>query len=220
MQAHSRVKCSSLLLMLARSGYIKIILMLVTARQIVKALCSIFYCRLPHQLNSDIRPEFMAEEFAQYLKSNIIKKSFSALYHSSSNGLSKRFIQTVEWTCMQDKRMVFSFIRVCQNFCSYISSFLMPPPMHYQTNCFCIKNCEQVLTFSSQINKDLWPCNLPDMQTIPSNRHILSQVRLLHWFKEKWRDRETKRKKEIERKPICIVLLGNFLSQPLSTHTE
>ena len=52
--------------------------------------------RLPQQIVSDNGPQFVSDQFAQFLKQNGIKHFRSSPYHPSSNGLTERFIQTLK----------------------------------------------------------------------------------------------------------------------------
>ncbi|XP_062606962.1 uncharacterized protein K02A2.6-like [Saccostrea cucullata] len=49
---------------------------------------------LPEHLISDNGPQFIAEEFQQFMKSNGIRHSTSSPYHPRTNGLAERFVQT------------------------------------------------------------------------------------------------------------------------------
>ena len=49
---------------------------------------------LPVQVVTDNGPQFVAEEFAHFLKSNGVKHIKSSPYHPSTNGLAERFVQT------------------------------------------------------------------------------------------------------------------------------
>ena len=49
---------------------------------------------LPEQLVSDNGPQFVAEEFAEFLKTNGIRHTRCSPYHPASNGAVERFIQT------------------------------------------------------------------------------------------------------------------------------
>ena len=49
---------------------------------------------LPEQLVSDNGPQFIANEFRAFMKSNGIKHIRSAPYHPATNGLAERFVQT------------------------------------------------------------------------------------------------------------------------------
>ena len=51
---------------------------------------------LPRQLVSDNGPQFISDEFKQFMDSNGIKHFKSAPYHPATNGLAERFIQTMK----------------------------------------------------------------------------------------------------------------------------
>ena len=51
---------------------------------------------LPEQLVPDNGPQFTSEEFAEFMKVNGIKQICSASYHSSTNELAERFVQTIK----------------------------------------------------------------------------------------------------------------------------
>ena len=53
---------------------------------------------LPEQLVSDNGPQFTSTEFAEFLKGNQIKHTMSAPNNPASNGLAKRFMQTMKRT--------------------------------------------------------------------------------------------------------------------------
>ena len=66
-----------------------------TSQHTIEALRSVFSrFGLPDQLVSDNGPQFTSEEFAQFLRRNGIRHILSAPYHTSSNGLAERFVQT------------------------------------------------------------------------------------------------------------------------------
>ena len=66
-----------------------------TASQTTDALQIIFSkYGLPEQFVSDNGPQFSSDEFAQFMRANGVKHIQSAPYHSSSNGLAERFVQT------------------------------------------------------------------------------------------------------------------------------
>ena len=48
----------------------------------------------PEQLVSDNGPQFIADEFRAFMRSNGIKHIKSAPYHPATNGLAERFVQT------------------------------------------------------------------------------------------------------------------------------
>ena len=66
-----------------------------TASATIQQLRSLFASYgLPEQLVSDNGPQFVAEEFEYFLKSNGVKHIHSAPYHPSSNGLAEWFVCT------------------------------------------------------------------------------------------------------------------------------
>ena len=68
-----------------------------TADSTIEVLRSLFArFGLPEQIVSDNGPQFVSEDFSQFLKRNGIKHIRSAPYHPSSNGLAERFIQTLK----------------------------------------------------------------------------------------------------------------------------
>ena len=69
----------------------------VSATRTIEELRRIFAIHgLPQQIISDNGPQFVSEQFAQFLKQNGIKHFKSSPYHPSSNGLTERFIQTLK----------------------------------------------------------------------------------------------------------------------------
>ena len=69
----------------------------VSAARTIEELRRIFTIHgLPQQLVSDNGPQFVSDQFAQFLKQNGIKHFRSSPYHPSTNGLSERFIQTLK----------------------------------------------------------------------------------------------------------------------------
>ena len=66
-----------------------------TASSTIRVLRSLFSkYGLPHEVVSDNGPQFVAEEFAAFLKKNGIKHIKSAVKHPASNGEAERFVQT------------------------------------------------------------------------------------------------------------------------------
>ena len=51
---------------------------------------------LPVQIVSDNGPQFISEEFAAFMRQNHIKHIRYAPYHSASNGLAERFVQSLK----------------------------------------------------------------------------------------------------------------------------
>jgi transposase InsO family protein len=64
-----------------------------TSTQTTDALRNIFAMwSLPQQLHADDRPQFVSREFQQFMTSNGICHTTSAIYHPSSNGQAERFV--------------------------------------------------------------------------------------------------------------------------------
>jgi transposase InsO family protein len=51
---------------------------------------------LPEELVSDIGPQFISSEFAQFMISNGIKHTLVAPYHPASNGAAERTVRLVK----------------------------------------------------------------------------------------------------------------------------
>ena len=51
---------------------------------------------LPDQIVSDNGPQFVASEFAHFIKQNGVKHTRSSPYHPSTNGLAERFVQSMK----------------------------------------------------------------------------------------------------------------------------
>ena len=49
---------------------------------------------IPHQLVSDNGPQFVSDEFRNFMKVNGIRHIRTAVYHPASNGEAERFVQT------------------------------------------------------------------------------------------------------------------------------
>ena len=61
-----------------------------TAARTIEVLRKIFAANgLPEHLVTDNGPQFISEEFAQFVKENEIKHTRSAPYHPASNGLAE-----------------------------------------------------------------------------------------------------------------------------------
>jgi transposase InsO family protein len=66
-----------------------------TSSQTIDVLRSVFPCNgLESQIISDNGPQFTSEEFANFTRGNGIKHITSAPYHSSTNGVAERFVQS------------------------------------------------------------------------------------------------------------------------------
>ena len=68
-----------------------------TAPATIRVLRSLFATYgLPRQVVSDNGPQFISEEFKQFLASNGVKHIKSSPYHPSTNGAAERFIRTLK----------------------------------------------------------------------------------------------------------------------------
>ena len=66
-----------------------------TALKTIEVLHSLFAAHgLPEQIVSDNGPQFVAEEFQQFMQENRIRHIRCAPYHPASNGLVERFVRT------------------------------------------------------------------------------------------------------------------------------
>ena len=71
---------------------------------------------LPEQLVSDNGPQFTSEEFASFLKGNVIKHIRSAPYHPSSNGAAECFVRTFKREMTTDEGPRLTFQQQLMNF--------------------------------------------------------------------------------------------------------
>ncbi len=80
----------------AHSKWPEVIMMsTTTSTKTIEALQAIFArFGLPEQVVSDNGPHFTSQEFGQFVQHSGIKHILSAPYHSSTNGLAERFVQT------------------------------------------------------------------------------------------------------------------------------
>lgn len=85
--------------------------------------------RLPVVLVSDNGPSLVSSEFEQFLKTNGIKHVTSAPYHSSSNGLAERAVQTI-------KLVIRKVTRNSESLREGLTKFLM----HYRQAPHCSTN--------------------------------------------------------------------------------
>ena len=68
-----------------------------TAAKTIEVLRKMFAANgLPEHLVTVNGPQFISEEFAQFVKENGIKHTRSAPYHPASNGLAERFVQSLK----------------------------------------------------------------------------------------------------------------------------
>eukprot|EP00731_Ephydatia_muelleri_P001779 Em0001g1779a len=91
-----------------------------TAVKTIEAMRQLFGTYgIPEQVVSDNGPQFVADEFAIFLKQNGVKHIRCAPYHPSSNGIAERFVQTfktamkVNKTQQKDYRDAHAKFREC-----------------------------------------------------------------------------------------------------------
>ena len=66
-----------------------------TAEKTIEVLRTLFGSYgLPEQVVSDNGPQFISDEFSEFMRRNRIKHIRSTPYHPSTNGLAERFVQT------------------------------------------------------------------------------------------------------------------------------
>ena len=102
----------------------------------------------------NIRPSV---EFSQLFKENLVEHISSAPYHPASNGLAKRFAQTLwskDWKLERNRGRPST---ICwQNFFSHIVLLLMPQLMCYPVNSFSTENFQCNLTWWSPTPMSMW----------------------------------------------------------------
>lgn len=77
-----------------------------SANQTITVLRQLFAAYgLPEQVVSDNGPQFVAQEFADFMKNNGIRHTRCSPYHPSSNGAVERFIQTVKQSMRASQMM-------------------------------------------------------------------------------------------------------------------
>ena len=88
-----------------------------TATKTIEVLRQLFSSYgLPEQIVSDNGPQFVSEEFRQFMQSNGIRHIRCAPYHPASNGLAERFVRTFKEAMKAGKRDVLSLSYRLANF--------------------------------------------------------------------------------------------------------
>ena len=87
-----------LLIVDAHSKWPEVLLMTsTTAEKTINVLRQVFSRNgIPEQIVSDNGPQFVSQEFKDFIKSNGIKHHLSAPYRPATNGLVERFVQTMK----------------------------------------------------------------------------------------------------------------------------
>ena len=104
----------------------------ITAEATVQALRFVFSTHgLPEEIVCDNGPQFIAQDFMNFLKYNHIKHFSSAPYHPASNGEAERAVRTSIKTCMKAPKLDSSAWK------KKISSFLLSLrfTLHTATGC-------------------------------------------------------------------------------------
>ncbi|KAK3107148.1 hypothetical protein FSP39_008158 [Pinctada imbricata] len=97
-----------------------------TARATIRVLRCLFARQgIPSEIVSDNGPQFVAEEFKQFMKENGIRHITSAPYHPRTNGQADRFVQTF-------KRTMKSADKHSENLTAFLSKYRTTP--HATTN--------------------------------------------------------------------------------------
>ena len=102
-----------------------------TAQATVDALRSLFAIHgLPEEIISDNGPEFVAQEFKDFLRYNHVKQILSAPYHPASNGKAERAVRTFKQAMKAAKNEPGT---MSQKICSFLLSYRTTP--HTATRC-------------------------------------------------------------------------------------
>ena len=91
-----------------------------TAGQTINVLRELFArFGIPQQLVSDNGPQFVSEEFKQFMSANGIKHIRSSPYHPASNGATERMVQTVKLALKADHKKGVPLEKSLANFLSF-----------------------------------------------------------------------------------------------------
>lgn len=116
----------------AKSKWLEVIPMSsTTAQATVDALRSLFAIHgLPEEIVSDNSPQFIAQEFKDFLRYNHGKQILSAPYHPASNGEAERAVRTFKQAMKAAKSEPGT---ISQKICSFLLSYRTTP--HTATRC-------------------------------------------------------------------------------------
>ena len=96
-----------------------------TAQATVDALRSLFAIHgLPEEIISVNGPEFVAQEFKDFLRYNHVKQILSAPYHPASNGKAERAVKTFKQAMKAAKNEPGT---MSQKICSFLLSYRTTP---------------------------------------------------------------------------------------------
>ena len=102
-----------------------------TAEATVQALRVVFSTHgLPEEIVSDNGPQFIAQEFRDFLKCNHIKHFLSAPNHPASNGEAERAVRTFKQAMIASK---LDSGTLAKKICSFLLSYRSTP--HTATGC-------------------------------------------------------------------------------------
>lgn len=88
-----------------------------TSEKTIEVLRSIFARNgIPRQIVSDNGPQFVSEEFRNFVKANAIRHTTSAPYHPSTNGLAERFVQSFKMAMRSSAKDPGSINKKLSNF--------------------------------------------------------------------------------------------------------
>ena len=96
-----------------------------TAQATVDALRSLFAIHgLPEEIISDNCPQFVAQEFEDFLRYNHVKEILSAPYHPASNGKAERTVRTLKQAMKAAKNEPST---MSEKICSFLLSYHITP---------------------------------------------------------------------------------------------
>ena len=128
-----------------------------TVPKTIDALCQIFFIYgSPEHIVSDNGPQFTSEEFAIFMQLNGIHHSQTAHYHSATNGLAERFVQSLKQGLKLAYHLDIHCLRDWVTFCWCTEAQLTQLQV---SHCSWKESCESDLTFSDPIMKFTWLTN-------------------------------------------------------------
>ena len=108
-----------------------------TAAKTIEELRNIFARNgIPHQLVSDKGPQFVSDEFRNFMKVNGIRQIRTAVYNPTSNGEAERFVQTFKNALKKGKTDPGS---LKQKLTQFLPRYRTTPALllrEHQLNCF------------------------------------------------------------------------------------
>ena len=106
----------------AHSKWLDVVLMTSTTSEKTQNVLRRMFARngLPREIVSDNGPQFIAEDFREFLNSNGVKHTLTAPYHPASNGLAERAVQTLKNALKRhslEENLESTLKRSCVAFC-------------------------------------------------------------------------------------------------------